>query len=106
MCAGTLHSYRDLLFPGYGTSQVCHVSDLILNSLPLLLSMASIKLSVSVYIRHLVSTLFYISLIAIYIVVISAVWMDVSSDSAPLLVMCTNTAAEHTFLPVLLDPSV
>ena len=38
---------------------------------------------------------------AIFIAVISAVWMDVSSGSATLLMMFVNTVAKPTFLPVL-----
>ena len=63
--------------------------------------MASIELSESVYITHLMSSLFCISLIAFFIAVISAVWMEASFGSAPLLVMTANIAAKPTFLPVL-----
>ena len=68
--------------------------------------MVSIELSEFVYITHLMSSVFLISLIDIYIAVISDVWMDASSGSVPLLVMSTNTAAKPTFLPVLCELSV
>ena len=68
--------------------------------------MANIELSESVYITHLMSSLFFIFLIAIFIAVISSVWMVASSGNAPLLVMSKNTAAKPTFFPVLFDQSV
>ena len=49
---------------------------------------------------------FFISLNAVFITVISAVWMDVSLGSAALLVMFANTAAKHTFHPVLFENKV
>ena len=48
------------------------------------------------------SSLFFLSLIA----VISTVWMDAYSGSAPFLVVSANTAAKPTFLPVLFDSFV
>ena len=80
---------------------MCHISDLILDIF-LLFSIASIELSESVYITHFMSSLFFNSFIA----VISSVWIDAFSDSAPLLVMSANTSAKPTFFPVLFDPSV
>ena len=63
--------------------------------------MASIELSESVYITHLMSS-FFVPLIAI----ISSVWMDANSGSDPLLMISANTAAKFTFLPVLFDQLV
>ena len=68
--------------------------------------MASIELTESVYITQLMSSFFFISLIAILIADISAVWKDSSSGNAPHLVMSANIAAMHTFLLVLFDHSV
>ena len=68
--------------------------------------MASIELLESVYITHLMSSPSFISFIAVFITVISAVWMDVSLGSAALLVMFANTAAKHTFHPVLFENKV
>ena len=63
----------------------------------LLFSMASIELGESVYINHFMSSLFLpLSLL------ISAAWIDVSSVSARLLVMSSNTAAKPTFLGFLI----
>ena len=64
---------------------MCHVSDLIKY---LLFTQRVCNIT------HSISSLFCNSLID----VISAVWMDASSGSAPLLVMSTNTGAKPTFL--------
>ena len=68
---------RVIFFPGYGAPLIYHISDLLLDSFSLLLSIVSIELEVSVYVTHLMSSLFCISLIAIFIAVISAGWMEV-----------------------------
>ena len=94
MCTGKLHSV--ICFPGYRVLLVCHIYDLIVKDFVLLLSMASIKVSESVYITHLISSLFVsLSLLSFQL----CGWML-------LLVMNLNTAAKPSFLPVLFDPSV
>ena len=93
------------VFPGYGVLLECHISDLMLDEF-LLFSIARIELRETVYITHLMFSLFCISHIAIFIAEILAVWIEASLGSALLLVMSTYTAAKPTNLPVPFDPSV
>ena len=69
-------------------------------------SMDSIELNNTVNITHLMSSLSFISFIAVFIAIISAVWMEVFSGHALLLVIFVNTTAKPTFLPVLFDTSM
>ena len=96
MCAGTLH--RIIFSPANEALLVCHISDIILDNF-LYCSRWRALNSASLYILPILCLLSSIA-------VISAVWMDASAGSAPLLVMCANTAAKPTFLPVLFDPSL
>ena len=74
VCAGILHVWT--VIPGYGALLVCHIFNLVLGNF-LLFSMVNIELNESVY---------YPSYILSFIAVISAVWIETFSGSAPLLV--------------------
>ena len=82
------------VYLGYGVLLVCHIFDLILDDFSLLFSMASIELSESVYITHLTSSFFCISLIAIFLLSFQL------CGCMLLLLMSANTAKPNLF-PVL-----
>ena len=67
-------------------------------------SINCIDMSEFVYIIHC-CFLYFIFFSTIFIAISSAVYMKVSLDSAPLVVIFVNSTAKPTFFSLFLDPS-